>query len=515
MDAIAAGVGLMKDNERRIMGKKKYMYLWACLLLCGTAASAESLGSANEGIQKNFNRLVTTKQCPGCDLRGAVLTRMDLREADLQGADLSEAKLNLTNLSKANLKNAVLRGAALGGADFAGADLRGVDLTDAQLAGAYLKEALLDKEIIPEKPYEPEELPEALPEVVERPETSTQASTQASPQPPAQELITPEQEQEADAAAPAAEEEVQEEEILPSTVPSADLGDEALRPAETPADDRSAGIEESSAVFASPEPSEKTAQESGEKEKEAVRLSELPESKLPDIEGRTATTVRSKELVPIAEAQVVNADRSDNLNLSNTLPEIVQSEKKSVGLDQIPVIDTAPEQKKSGAEGGEAELSLWDTFTSLFGSDTADKEKTDKAAEKSGAEQQVQAYTVETFEQRRAGVRTLLKKLHKEKRCVACDLAGADLTGEDLEEVDLERADLSGAKLERTDLRAANLKGVNFTDANLKKADLRKADLYLADFTNADLAGAQLHGALIDSTTFTGAVGVQVEAAHE
>lgn len=98
----------------------------------------------------------------------------------------------------------------------------------------------------------------------------------------------------------------------------------------------------------SPEPSEKTAQESGEKEKEAVRLSELPESKLPDIEGRTATTVRSKELVPIAEAQVVNADRSDNLNLSNTLPEIVQSEKKSVGLDQIPVIDTAPEQKKRG-----------------------------------------------------------------------------------------------------------------------------------------------------------------------
>ncbi|RWX50060.1 Pentapeptide repeat-containing protein, partial [Candidatus Electrothrix marina] len=77
------------------MKKNKYMYLCACLLLCGTAASAESLGSADEGIKKNFNRLVTTRQCPGCDLRGAVLTRMDLQEADLQGADLSEAKLNL------------------------------------------------------------------------------------------------------------------------------------------------------------------------------------------------------------------------------------------------------------------------------------------------------------------------------------------------------------------------------------------------------------------------------------
>jgi hypothetical protein len=160
------------------MKKNKYMYLCACLLLCGTAASAESLGSSNDDIQKNFNRLVTTKKCPGCDLRGAVLTRMDLREADLQGADLSEARLNLTNLSKANLKNTVLRGAALGGVDFSGADLRGADLTDAQLAGAYLKEALLDQEIIPEKPYEPEALPE----------TSVQPSVQEN-----QERITPEE----------------------------------------------------------------------------------------------------------------------------------------------------------------------------------------------------------------------------------------------------------------------------------------------------------------------------------
>ncbi|MCI5137137.1 MAG: pentapeptide repeat-containing protein [Candidatus Electrothrix sp. AR1] len=179
---MAARVGLGKDNERRKMKKNKWMYLCVCLLLCGTAVSAETLGSADEGIRKNFNRLVTTKQCPGCDLKGAVLTRMDLREANLQGADLSEAKLSLTNLSKANLKNAVLRGAALGGADFAGADLRGVDLTDAQLAGAYLKEALLDQEITPKKPYEPEELPEALPEEVEPPK----ASVQASHLPPAQ-----------------------------------------------------------------------------------------------------------------------------------------------------------------------------------------------------------------------------------------------------------------------------------------------------------------------------------------
>ncbi len=182
-------------------------------------------------------------------------------------------------------------------------------------------------------------------------------------------------------------------------------------------------------------------------------------------------------------------------------------------------------------------MSLWDTFTSLFGSDAAAQKKTEKGAvekrrpdlkaseiqvvaqEKkdvqSAAQQQVGAYTVETFAQSRARLQTLVDRLHEEKRCVACELAGADLAGEDLEEVDLERADLSGAKLEGTDLRAANLKGVNFTAANLKNADLRKADLYLADFTDADLTGAQLQGALVDSTTFTGAIGAQVEAAQE
>ncbi len=497
----------MKDNERRVMKKNKYMSLCACLLLCGTAASAESLGSADEGIQKNFNRLVTTKQCPDCDLRGAVLTRMDLQEANLQGADLSEAKLNLTNLSKANLKNAVLRGAALGGADFAGADLRGVDLTDAQLAGAYLKEALLDQEITPEKPYEPEELPEALPEEVELPE----ASTQILPLPSAQELIT--LEPEPDAVAPAAE----EEESLPS--------------AEIPAD-ASAGIEESSAVFAPSQPSElpeepvKTVQKFREKKKEGVRL--------PDIEGRVATTVRPKELAFIAEVQIVDPDQADNL--PDTLLDTAKAEGKSAGLDDIPVIDTASEQEKSGAEDEETELSLWNTFASLFSSDTAEKEEKgvpstaqqqapmisaqvpaqpESNEERAGTGQQVGAYTVETFGQSQVRLQALVDKLHEEKCCVSCDLAGADLAGKDLEEVDLERADLSGAQLEKTDLRAANLKGVNFTDANLKNADLRGADLYLADFTDADLTGAQLQGALLDSTTFIGAIGAKVEAAQE
>ena len=254
--------------------------------------------------------------------------------------------------------------------------------------------------------------------------------------------------------------------------------------------------------------------------------------------------------------------------MPDALPDTdtAQAERKTAGLDDIPVIDTTPEEEKGGIENKDSELSIWDTFTSLFGSDTAEKEKTEKAVtqsgaakkevpdlkasemkvvaqkkkdaqstaqqqvsvisaqaparskgneERAGAGQQGAAYTVETFGQSRARLQTLVDKLYEDKRCVSCDLAGADLADKDLEEVDLERADLSGAKLEKADLRAANLKGVNFTNANLKNADLRGADLYLADFTDADLTGAQLQGALIDSTTFTGAIGAKVEAAHE
>lgn len=148
------------------MKKNRYIFPYVFLLPCDRVAlvilvtlvatlvipvtsvtlfdSTESLASSQDESQKNLNRLIATKKCPGCNLRKAVLMRMDLQGADLQGADLSQAKLNLTNLSQANLRNAILRGAVLGGADLSGADLRGADLTNAKLAGAYLKEAIIE-----------------------------------------------------------------------------------------------------------------------------------------------------------------------------------------------------------------------------------------------------------------------------------------------------------------------------------------------------------------------------------
>lgn len=56
-----------------------------------------------------------------------------------------------------------------------------------------------------------------------------------------------------------------------------------------------------------------------------------------------------------------------------------QTKKQTTGLDEIPVINTASGQKEGGAEDRGAELSLWDTFTSLFDSDSAEKKKAAEA----------------------------------------------------------------------------------------------------------------------------------------
>ncbi|WP_051305813.1 pentapeptide repeat-containing protein [Desulfogranum mediterraneum] len=129
---------------------KYSLFAFSCLVVGGLAVgvSAAPLGSTRPPVQENFKQLVATRQCPGCDLAGAVMTRMDLAGANLAGANLAGAKLFLADLSGANLQNSNLQGAALGGADLAGADLRGANLTGAVLEGAFLDTALIDGAIV-------------------------------------------------------------------------------------------------------------------------------------------------------------------------------------------------------------------------------------------------------------------------------------------------------------------------------------------------------------------------------
>ena len=83
--------------------------------------------------------VLRARDCPACDLAGALLKRVDLRGANLRGANLEGA-----NLHDALLTGADLRGANLRDANLNKADLKRADLDGAVLAGAMLFEAHLD-----------------------------------------------------------------------------------------------------------------------------------------------------------------------------------------------------------------------------------------------------------------------------------------------------------------------------------------------------------------------------------
>jgi uncharacterized protein YjbI with pentapeptide repeats len=486
-----------------IIGMKLYscLFVSAVGLWCGSIAYADALGSLDAEIQKNFNKLITTKECPRCDLSGTVLTRVDLTGADLEGANLSGAKLSLTNFSKANLRNADLRGANLGGADFAGADLRGADLTGAMLEGAYFKEALLEGELIREKPYEPEDPPEKVPDALS--DEANQVELNISDGEDIANSDFSRTEQAGDKLERHELDELDDAEIQqPPEKKSTTVTSKFLSP-----------MAEAVAPGSAPTPSQM--------DYSAVA---------PQI-----STPRVLEDIPVLETgsdkQGAKVSGEGELSVWDTLtslfgfdePEKKQSVGKREGGDlqqpetpvvQHPIRKIARQPAKQDRPMASAQLKP--STVDVVEDDAARTAEQDgKNREAATKQQAVRTYTVETAEQAAANQRIRIKKLLDENRCVACDLAGANLAEEDLEGADLERADLRGTDFEGADLSEANLKGTNFNSANLKNADLREADLYLASFANADLTGAKLEGALIDSTDFTGAVGLNSEGAVE
>lgn len=97
---------------------------------------------------EHLRRLLSTRECVGCDLFQAGLVYGDLAGANLQNADLSGANLSRANLRNANLRNANLTGAILNSANLTGADLTGANLTGANLQEAYLSGANLADAIL-------------------------------------------------------------------------------------------------------------------------------------------------------------------------------------------------------------------------------------------------------------------------------------------------------------------------------------------------------------------------------
>ena len=58
--------------------------------------------------QEDLDKLAATNTCQECNLLGADLERVDLREADLTGAVLRDAKIDFADFTKAKFCNTVM-----------------------------------------------------------------------------------------------------------------------------------------------------------------------------------------------------------------------------------------------------------------------------------------------------------------------------------------------------------------------------------------------------------------------
>lgn len=87
---------------------------------------------------EHTRQLLSTRQCPGCDLSQAGLVFSNLSGANLIQANLMQANLSRANLQGADFRGANLVGVSFNGAILVGARFDGANLTGADLRGAYL-----------------------------------------------------------------------------------------------------------------------------------------------------------------------------------------------------------------------------------------------------------------------------------------------------------------------------------------------------------------------------------------
>ncbi len=85
--------------------KTKPLSFLLTVILSFTCLTDNSFGYSESDLQK----LLSTKECVGCDLSGADLSGLNLREADLTEANMTEATLTEATLSGANLKGTNLK----------------------------------------------------------------------------------------------------------------------------------------------------------------------------------------------------------------------------------------------------------------------------------------------------------------------------------------------------------------------------------------------------------------------
>jgi len=541
---------------------KQIILSFGCCVAVGCSVltlHAAPPGSNRQVVQDNFHQLIKENSCPGCDLAGVVLTRVNLSGANLEGANLAGAKFYLADLSTANLKGANLQGAAFGGADLAGADLTGANLTGAILEGAYLQGAITDGIITDSSPGD---------SAIKTGETVFIADESQSKHAPYSQEVVVEERRDLVDAQPVEKhveiidaesgDQIAEKQISPVIAQSKQpvpMADAVVVSVPVSASQRSGVVQANEPEQAQVEEAVILAQQSKRKvappdeNSEIIQETEKTETEIESDKNaaKKPETIRNEQQNVIEEVVV-----SEEVEVTETVAEV------SVGHDDIelgegngsnvspaaeiehavviteadgvaPVNDSFAEEQEPGnqvvsepVESEDIELqSQTNGEPGVAQEDSLDKNREEAASSVSDlvADIEVEAvplqasanalvYTVETPGQAAAKQLALIEQLLDDDRCVECDLTGVDLSGKRLKEVDLERANLQGANLEDANLSEANLKGANLSGANLRNVDLSEADLYSANLSGADLTGADLTETLLDSADLTGAVGI-------
>lgn len=487
-------------------------------------------------VQENFQKLLESRACPGCDLAGADLTRANLKGVNLEGANLAGSKLTLADLSGANLKKANLQGANLGGADMAQVDLEGANLTGAILEGAFLDSAKMKGNIMTRPPVEDapahsgekvfvpdESQSKSKPYTQDLPVADAGATPEHTGQKPVEPAAVAPVKAQAAPVAPAViqaqPDQSQSKKLMPMSEAIVPVKEPRLK---TPPEQTEAGPTSSNEA---PPPADKQV---------AVATVEQPEPEVakplsqPAVDKSNGQGDLSKEPVTTPASAETGASKPlpaiGSPPAKDTEVATSPSQKPSVSASkgqpsqpvtaQQPAVDTAA-SAASLKKTEQAETVADDTpaMHPIKEPEVANQQEAPPEPKHEDAKKDATAPMAPKLPEIGADKQRLIAQLFEKKRCVDCDLSRVDLSGKDMDGFDLERSNLRGSNLRGADLSETNLKGANFSEAQLQEADLRKADLYRTNFSGADLTGARLEKALVDATDFSEARGVNLEGA--
>lgn len=162
----------------------------------------------------------------------------------------------------------------------------------------------------------------------------------------------------------------------------------------------------------------------------------------------------------------------------------------------------------AGFTGGDAGLDGLDSYSSPYGSPTADQRAAACEAAQNG--QLSTGYGLlygcdlsNADLSKNLAVAQLQGAKLNDANLSGANLTGANLNDAHLNDADLSGANLTGAYLGGADLSGANLSGASLNNAKGTSADLTDADLTDADLTDADLFHADLNGANLNGANLT------------